>query len=135
MLHARAEVLEAAGKPLALAVADFVRARDIRRRQSGPKSMDAAFAAFNLARMLTLQSREAPASSRAADDVMAPILQAGFTAESLALEAHGIALAAGEARAMGLDLVSLRPPCLDPGPVPVHRSPWPRSGPKSGPHK
>ncbi|EOD40368.1 hypothetical protein EMIHUDRAFT_69760 [Emiliania huxleyi CCMP1516] len=48
--------------------------------------MEAAYAAFNLARVLTLQSQKA-------EDAAALLQQA----ESLVLEAHGIALAAGDA--------------------------------------
>jgi len=94
VLHARAEVLESSGKPLALVAAQFTRARDIRKRSG--RAMDAANAAMNLARVLTCQSQEvvdvaSKASSNWAD--VAPLQQA----ESLALEAHGIALAAGDA--------------------------------------
>jgi len=86
LLHARAEVLEAADRPLELAAEQLARARDVRRRASGPESMEAAYAAFNLARVLTLQSQKA-------EDAAALLQQA----ESLVLEAHGIALAAGDA--------------------------------------
>ena len=86
LLHARAEVLEAADRPLELAAEQLARARDVRRRAAGPESMEAAYAAFNLARVLTLQSQKA-------EDAAALLQQAG----SLVLEAHGIALAAGDA--------------------------------------
>ena len=94
VLHARADVLESSGKPLALVAAQFTRARDIRKRSG--RAMDAANAAMNLARVLTCQSQEvvdvaSKASSNSAD--VAPLQQA----ESLALEAYGIALAAGDA--------------------------------------
>ena len=66
--HARADVLESSGKPLALVAAQFARARDIRKRSG--RAMDpaqppqrttpysAANAAMNLARVLTCQSQE-----------------------------------------------------------------------------
>ena len=50
VLHARADVLDSSGKPLALVAAQFARARDIRKRSGRP--MDAANAAMNLARVL-----------------------------------------------------------------------------------
>ena len=104
VLHARAEVLELAEKPLALAAAELSRARDIRGRASGPESMDAGFAAFNLARVIAHQSQESKvvpdallgartASTHSAAEVAALIEQAA----SLVLEAHRVVLAAGDA--------------------------------------
>jgi len=104
VLHARAEVLEAAEKPLSLAAAELARARDIRRRIKGPMSMDAARAALNLASVLVRQSQESvPVSDprikarvafmHSAQEVQALLQQA----EALALEAHSVALAAGDA--------------------------------------
>ena len=40
VLHARADVLESSGKPLALVAAQFARARDIRKRSG--RAMDPA---------------------------------------------------------------------------------------------
>ena len=104
LLHARAEVLEAAEKPLSLAGAELSRARELRREIHGPRSMDAAFAALNLARTLVRQSQESvPVSDprlearislmHGTDEILALLEQA----EALAFEAHTIALAAGEA--------------------------------------
>ena len=103
VLHA-GEVLELAEKPLALAAAELSRARDIRRRASGPESMDAGFAAFNLARVIAHQSQESKVvpdallgartpSTHSAAEVAALIEQAA----SLVLEAHRVVLAAGDA--------------------------------------
>ena len=101
VLHARADVLDSSGKPLALVAAQFARARDIRKRSGRP--MDAANAAMNLARVLARESQETlvdsaagpPAAEKASTGSagMAPLERA----ESLALEAHGIALAEGDA--------------------------------------
>ena len=105
LLHARAEVLEAAEKPLSLAGAELSRARELRREIHGPRSMDAAFAALNLATTLVRQSQESvpvcvPVGLQArvslrhgTDEILALLEQA----EALAFEAHTIALAAGEA--------------------------------------
>ena len=105
VLHARAEVLEAAEKPLSLVAAQLARARDIRRQTKGPNSMDAAFSAHNLARVLVRQSQESipvpdprlkarVALTHSDEQALALVEQA----ESLALEAHRIALAAGDGR-------------------------------------
>ena len=66
--HARADVLESSGKPLALVAAQFARARDIRKRSGramdpaqppcNAQPLSAANAAMNLARVLTCQSQE-----------------------------------------------------------------------------
>jgi G3E family GTPase len=103
VLHARAEVLETAGK-LAEASAELARVRKIRLQASGPESMDAGFAAFNLARGLTLQSQEAVEvpdprlkARTSRTHSVERILELIQEAESLTLEAHGIALAAGDA--------------------------------------
>ena len=104
VLHARAEALEAAEKPLSLAAAELARAREIRCRAKGAKSMDAAFAAINLASVLVRQSLESVpvqdprlkasiALMHSTDQILALVQQA----EALTLEAHGIALKAGDA--------------------------------------
>jgi G3E family GTPase len=103
VLHARAEVFEAAERPLALAAAELERAREIRRRVKGPMSMDAAFAGLNLASVLVRQAQESvPVSDprlrarialmHSEEQILALVQQA----ETLALEAHSIALAAGD---------------------------------------
>ena len=103
VLHARAEVLEAADERLSLAAAELTRARDIRRRVMGPASMDAAFAAHNLARVLVRQSQEAAPvpdprikTRVALMHSSARVLELIERAEALSLEAHGIAINAGE---------------------------------------
>ena len=60
ILHARAECIEQSGPgELARAAAELARAREIRRKACGENSMDAAFAAFNLATVLVKGSQEA----------------------------------------------------------------------------
>jgi G3E family GTPase len=108
VLHARAEVLEAAERPLAQVAAELARARNIRRNLAGAESMDAARAACNLARVLTLQWQEKidvadprlkanTAKRHSADEIQKLMHEA----ESLTLEAQRIALAAGAVDAAG----------------------------------
>ena len=51
-LHAKAEIVEGAGEPLARAAEQLARGRDIRHAQCGATSTEGGFASFNLAHVL-----------------------------------------------------------------------------------
>jgi hypothetical protein len=86
ILHARAEVLEAAGRPLADAASDMARARDIRRATNGENSLDASRASFNLASILVRGAQEAGLSEARREALLE-------RASSLTLEASSVAVA------------------------------------------
>ena len=98
ILHARAECMERAGTELALAAAELARAREIRRKAFGENSMDAAFAAFNLASLLVKGSQEEGCIA----DRRAMLVE---RAVGLTLEACSVACAKQE-HDQGADLVS-----------------------------
>ena len=59
ILHARAEVLEAAdNQPFAAAAAELARAREIRRARCGENTIESAFASHNLASLLVRGAQE-----------------------------------------------------------------------------
>jgi len=88
-LHAKAEVLESLGRPLAQAAEQLAVARTIRRKAAGENSSAAAFASFNLASALARGTFEEDVTARTRKELLSQ------TSE-LALEATSIMTALGE---------------------------------------
>lgn len=88
-LHAKAELLESSGRPLAEVAESLGRAREIRRKSCGEASIDSAFASFNLASCLLRGAAE----EGIAEGTLKALLS---QASGLAMEACSIARVLGE---------------------------------------
>lgn len=103
-LHARAELLEAAGEPLAKAAEQVAHAREIRRAVSGPNAMESAFASINLAKLLMRGSKEADLPQSSRSTLIEKSIKLGLEACSIASVAGNLRRAAEFASSL-LDLL------------------------------